>query len=970
MNDLSPAHPPAALSLRDVVPLDGLWDFRHEADGDWRVARVPAPWQACFPDLEVQFGRVTYRRTFRLPDEWTSSAREIALCFGAVSETAVISVNGIEIGRHEGAYLPFEVVIPPALLRAENTLEVVATLPDAQGDPALGAPGFAEYPHGKQSWYGPQGGIWQSVRLEARPALHLAGLRLDPHWPDGRLDIAARFSGFVAGGLRIEVAEPSGRVVHSSVAEVRGDHLATTVRLADIAAWSPDAPNLYRLHLTLQDAGGELDRRVESFGFRLIEAREGCLFLNGKPFYMRGALDQDYYPDGFGTPPSLELLEDQARKAKAMGLNLLRCHIKVPDPRYYEVADRLGLLVWTEIPNIETFNDASARRLRATMEGILARDRNHPSIVIWTLINEDWGTRLREMADQRHWLSEMVDWLRAEDPLRLVVDNSACFPNIHVKTDINDFHFYRAVTERREEWHALCAEFAGAADWTFFQGPGAEWTRSEPLILSEFGMWGLPNPKLLHDEHGREPWWMAYGAMWADTTALPAGSAQRFAELGLQKVFGTFDAFIDAVQWHQYLNLKYEIEVIRTHAPIAGYVITEFTDVHWEGNGLMDMARNPRVFARALPDVNADVVIAPGLPHHAARAGATLAFDLRVATGGAALPEGARLDWSFAGQAGSAALPATGPMRVAHAPVQVPVPADAATGVGKAVFTVTAPDGTVLSRNDEQVSVFAARPEPSRVFRFCTDSEALAQRLVNIGHELVREIDAEVFVTQGLDALRINAINGGARVLQVLSDDPLVPDRARWADDGTDMAPEPWRSSRRAEGIPGNLYSVRPVQRGSGRLRDDTPPRDGPMSMHIEDSHGGMVSGSYFTFPGYYMVNRHKSIWRGDWVGNFSWLRRDGAFAHVPGGPMFDLSFSRVVPHQVLLGFRPWEFHGRVHAGVVVGWVHKPAAFLFDKRLGRGKLTCTTFRLHEDPPDADPLATALYDGLLDLASRP
>jgi beta-galactosidase/beta-glucuronidase len=97
------------------------------------------------------------------------------------------------------------------------------------------------------------------------------------------------------------------------------------------------------------------------------------------------------------------------------------------------------------------------------MQGILDRDRNHPSIIIWTLVNEDWGTRLREVAEQREWIVGFFDWLKQEDPLRLVVDNSACFPNYHVKTDINDYHFYRTAVDRREEWEALTREFAGAA---------------------------------------------------------------------------------------------------------------------------------------------------------------------------------------------------------------------------------------------------------------------------------------------------------------------------------------------------------------------------------------------------------------------------------------------------------------------------------------------------------------------------
>lgn len=106
----------------------------------------------------------------------------------------------------------------------------------------------------------------------------------------------------------------------------------------------------------------------------------------------------------------------------------------------------------------------------------------------------------------------MVDWLRAEDPLRLVVDNSAYFPNVHVKTDISNYHQYRFITERRDEWDALCAEFAGNPAWGFSVEPGAEWSRRKPLIVSEFGMWGLPDPALLRDTQGRDPWWMAYGS--------------------------------------------------------------------------------------------------------------------------------------------------------------------------------------------------------------------------------------------------------------------------------------------------------------------------------------------------------------------------------------------------------------------------------------------------------------------------
>jgi hypothetical protein len=920
MNALSHPSSPTATPLRSSLLLDGTWQFRHESDESWREIRVPAHWQACFEDLAVSFGTATYRRELTIPPEW--SGRDIAVCFGAVSEIAVVRLNGTVIGRHEGGYLPFDVVLPPDLLKADNVLEVVATLPDAHR--GIDAPDFAEIPHGKQSWYGPQGGIWQSVRLEARDPDHIAALRLDPHWPQGRLDITVHTARAASGTVRYEIVGPDGATVQRGEFAVEGRTARHAMTIADVRPWSPDTPDLYRIRVALAIGGKEVDIREESFGFRSFEAKDGYLHLNGEPLYLRGALDQDYYPDGFGAPPSLDLLEDQLRKAKAMGLNCLRCHIKIPDPRYYEVADRLGMLIWTEIPNIETFSPASATRLRQTMEGILARDRNHPSIVIWTLVNEDWGTRLREVAEQRQWISDMVDWLRAEDPLRLVVDNSACFPNVHVKTDINDYHFYRTATDRREEWDALCREFAASADWTFSADKEAEWTKREPLVLSEFGVWGLPDPARLRDESGRDPWWMTYGATWADGTVLPMGVEARFRELGLARVFGDFTRFIEDVQAHQGMNLKYEIEVVRTHAPIGGYVITEFTDVHWEGNGLMDMARNPRVFASAMPAFNADVVIAPGATRHAIRAGDIADFDLKIASGGRRLPEGFRLRWRMGEEAGETALPAIAAMSVHGVHVALKTGIIRSASRMDACFEVVAPDGSEIAANSETLSVYA--PRAGQAVRFYSDDDRISESLLAIGHEAVAPDQAEVHVTHLIGPETVEAIHAGRRVLQVVAKAP-------------------------------------------GRLRDDTPLRDGPMSMIIDQGQGGLISGAYFTFPGYNLVDRHKSIWRGDWVGNFSWLRRDGAFSHIPGGPLLDLSFNHVVPHQLMTGFRPWEFQGRVHAGIVVGWVHKPAATIIEKRLGRGKLVATTFRLQNEAAADDPVAAALYDGLLSLATR-
>ena len=149
-------------------------------------------------------------------------------------------------------------------------------------------------------------------------------------------------------------------------------------------------------------------------------------------------------------------------------------------------------------------------------------------------------------------------------------------------------------------------------------------------------------------------------------------------------------------------------------------------------------------------------------------------------------------------------------------------------------------------------------------------------------------------------------------------------------------------------------------------LRSDPLAREQPF-MPIVDGDPGMPAATHHYFPGLGLVDRHGTMWRGDWISTFGWLRRDGAFAAIPGGPLHDLGFDRVVPRHVLTGFQPWEYEARVHAGVVVGWVHKPAVTIGERPFGKGKLTATTFRLCEDAPGADPLATALLDALIETA---
>jgi hypothetical protein len=897
---------------RARLSLDGTWDFQLEGHEPATIA-VPAPWQAHFPDLRAAAGVATYSRTLTVPQKWQD--RQVIVHFGAVNYFAEVSVNGRRLGSHEGGYLPFEFVIPADLLGGEMRLDVRVALPSSDGRAFPDFP-FDEIPHGKQSWYGMLGGIWQSVWLECRSEAHIAhqGIRAD--LATGGVTVDVELAAAFTGALNIRLLDRNGAVAASAELALNGAaHASVALKVAKVEAWSLDDPALYRAVVELCQGDVVIDADVQDFGFRTFEARDGKFFLNGQPFYMRGALDQDYYPEGIYTPPSLEFLEDQARKSKELGLNLLRCHIKVPDPRYYDVADHFGLLVWTEIPNVQTFTEKSAQRLLDTMEGILRRDGNHPSIVIWTIINEDWGTRLVESADQRSWLDNAYHWLKKKDPTRLVVDNSACIPNFHVVSDIDDYHYYASVPEMAREWADWVSAFAKRPDWSYSPNGDAKRRGDEPLVVSEFGVWGLPHPdKLLQD--GKEPFWFINGLEWdSEGATYPHGVEQRFRTFQFDKVFPSFGSFIEDTQWHQFNALKFEIEEMRRHASIQGYVITELTDLHWEANGLMDMERNTRAYHNRFHEINTDVVIVPRMQRYAVWAGDTASIELEISTGGKALPA-AELSWNVDGAAaGKMAVEAVDATSVCRLPaIELSFAAEKAGNQVSVQFTLTAGDKE-LARNSLDISVYARRPKP--VLSVSSAEPEIAGYLAALGYEVVNADKAHVRVVSTLSQADIDAMEHGAHYVSL-----------------ADVAPLPF-----------------------GNLRNDQPNWNYPT---------GGDRGQ--PMPQMRVTERNGTIWKGNWVTGFSWVKRSGVFERLPGGPLTDLSFVGVNPNRVITGFRPIHFDGLVHAGTMAGWIHKPCATIAERRVGSGRIVATTFGLMREPAGADPVAATLLDCIIETAA--
>ena len=261
---------------------------------------------------------------------------------------------------------------------------------------------------------------------------------------------------------------------------------------------------------------------------------------------MFGALDQDWHPEEECRPPSAEFLEQRFANAKAMGLNTLRCHVKIPDPLYFDLADRLGLIVWLDMPYMEFLAPETREDLRRVFQTSVATHGHHPSIAIWTLFNEGWGIDLDDNPDDRRWLIETFDWAKTLVPESLLVDNSPCFPrNYHLKTDIEDFHWYNGFPHQNEAFAATTRAFAGRAAWTFSPHGDAERRGDEPLICSEFGVWGLPHPREILEADGSEPWWFESGHDWNLGAAYPHGIETRFRDAQLAPIFGDLDGFVE-----------------------------------------------------------------------------------------------------------------------------------------------------------------------------------------------------------------------------------------------------------------------------------------------------------------------------------------------------------------------------------------------------------------------------------------
>jgi hypothetical protein len=416
-----PEYPRPQLTRQDWKNLNGVWEFAGATEGEEppvgeplpeRIL-VPYPVESALSGIQRTEERMWYRRTFEVPTKWRKD--RVVLNFGAVDYDTRVWVNGTLVTTHRGGYDSFSADITSAL-KPRGRQEIVVGVEDLT-DRTWQPVGKQRQVPDRGIFYTASSGIWQTVWLEPVQARHITRLDMTPRLSDSTLRLTARST--IEGTVEA-VAYDRGRVV----GKVRGpanQELALPVPRAKL--WSPDSPFLYDLKVTLLDRRKTVDKVGSYFGMREIGTAPGAdgklrMTLNGRILFHMSTLDQGFWPDGIHTAPTDAALRFDLEQHKVLGFNTVRKHIKVEPDRWYYHADKLGLLVWQDMPSMKTSNELPPPDAQAEFERQLHRmvdqHRSWTSLVVWVPFNEGWGEWSKEDTGR------IADDVKAQDPSRLV----------------------------------------------------------------------------------------------------------------------------------------------------------------------------------------------------------------------------------------------------------------------------------------------------------------------------------------------------------------------------------------------------------------------------------------------------------------------------------------------------------------------------------------------------------------------
>jgi beta-galactosidase/beta-glucuronidase len=579
----SSSYPRPQLRRAEWLNLNGPWRFtfdnelRHSAPediSDWPLTiEVPfAPESRRSGIADTGFHRCCwYQRDFECRAE--ASRRDgrrgrVILHFGAVDYHARVWINGRPVVEHEGGHTPFSADITHALDPSGQQRVTVRVEDD---------PHDLEKPRGKQDWrlephsiwYPRTTGIWQTVWLERVPDAYVSSLQWTPNVERWEIAVHGFVGGSELGDLQLSVRLSCGQhVLAHDTYQVVSHEVHRRIGLSDPGIddyrnellWSPERPTLLDAEVKLLRGAEVIDDLKSYTALRSIGTQRERLLLNGRPLNMRLVLDQGYWPDTLMTAPSDEALRRDVELVKEMGFNGVRKHQKIEDPRYLYWADRLGLLVWEEMPSAYRFtHKAIARMVREWSEAI-ARDSSHPCVVIWVPFNESWGVPdLATVPAARDAVAALYHLTKTLDPTRLVIGNDGWESSA---TDIIGMHDYdcdpkhirvRYGPEVKPQ-EVVDRRWTGGRILTLDGYPH----RGQPICLTEFG-----------------------GVAYKDAQRYRGGGVWGYRSVHDLEEFATLVTSL--------------LEVARTTAMFSGFCYTQFADTFQEANGLLYDDRTPKV---------------------------------------------------------------------------------------------------------------------------------------------------------------------------------------------------------------------------------------------------------------------------------------------------------------------------------------------------------------------------------------